>query len=108
MRPFVRRTLGARAAYWLWFIPLIRAVLIDRPELPRTLAESVGVPGGELSIAIYPSPDVWVLPAAVPWGALWLGGTLLWVALRLAGAVRFRRMLANTRRPSSCRPNCPR
>ena len=94
VRPLVRRTLGARAAYWLWFIPLVRVVLIERPELPRTLAESVGVPGGELSIAIYPSPDVWVLPASVPWGALWLGGALLWIALRVADAIRFRRMLA--------------
>ena len=92
-RPFVRRTLGARAAYWLWFIPLVRAVLIDRPELPRTLVESVGVPGGELSIAIYPSPDVLVLPAGVPWGAFWLAGALLWIALRIAGTIRFRRTL---------------
>jgi beta-lactamase regulating signal transducer with metallopeptidase domain len=94
-RPLVRRTLGARAAYWLWFIPLLRAVLIDRPELPRTLAESVGVPGGELSITIFPSPDVWILPAGVPWGALWLAGVLLWVALRVVGAIRFRRALAD-------------
>jgi bla regulator protein BlaR1 len=94
LRPTVRRTLGARAAYWLWFIPVIRAVLIDRPELPRTLVESVGVPGGELSLTIYPSPDVWVLPAGVPWGSLWLGGALLWIALRIAGAIKFRRTLA--------------
>jgi beta-lactamase regulating signal transducer with metallopeptidase domain len=99
VRPLVRRTLGARAAYWLWFIPLVRVVLIERPELPRTLAERVGVPGGELSIAIYPSPDVWVLPASVPWGALWLGGALLWIALRIVGAIKFRRLLANH---SSC------
>jgi beta-lactamase regulating signal transducer with metallopeptidase domain len=94
LRPLVRRTLGARAAYWLWFIPVIRAVLIDRPDWPRTLVESVGVPGGELSIAIYPSPDVWVLPASVPWSTLWLSGTLLWIALRIAGAVKFRHALA--------------
>ena len=83
LRPIVRRTLGARAAYWLWFIPVIRAVLIDRPEWPRTLVENVGVRVRELSIEIYPSPDVWVLPADVPWGALWLGGALFWVALRI-------------------------
>jgi beta-lactamase regulating signal transducer with metallopeptidase domain len=94
LRPVVRRTLGARAAYWLWSIPLIRAVLIDKPELPRTFVENVGMPGGELSIAIYPSPDVWMLPAGVPWSGLWLGGALLWIALRIAGAIRFRRLLA--------------
>jgi bla regulator protein blaR1 len=94
LRPIVRRTLGARAAYWLWSIPVVRAVLIDRPELPRTLVESVGVPGGELSLTIYPSPDVWVLPAGVPWGSLWLGGALLWIAIRIAGAIKFRRALA--------------
>jgi beta-lactamase regulating signal transducer with metallopeptidase domain len=93
LRPLVRRTLGARAAYWLWLIPVIRAVLIDRPEWPRTLVESVGVPGGDLTIAIYPSPDVWVLPAGIPWSALWLSGGLLWIALRIAGAINFRRAL---------------
>jgi beta-lactamase regulating signal transducer with metallopeptidase domain len=93
VRPVVRRTLGARAAYWLWFIPVARAVLIDRPEWPRTLVDNVGVPGGELSITIYPSPDVWVLPAGIPWTALWLCGALLWIALRIAGAVGFRRVL---------------
>jgi bla regulator protein blaR1 len=95
LRPIVRRTLGARVAYWLWFIPVVRAVLIDRPEWPRTLVDNISVPGGELSLVIYPSPDVWVLPAGVPWGALWLGGALLWVALRIAGAIRFRRALAS-------------
>ena len=95
VRPFVRRALGARAAYWLWFIPIVRAVLIDRPEWPRTLVESVGVPGGELSITIYPSPDVWVLPAGVPWSALWLGGALVWVVLRIASAIAFKRVLAS-------------
>ncbi len=94
LRPFVRRALGARAAYWLWFIPVIRAVLIDRPQWPRTLVESAGVSGGELSITIYPSPDVWMLPAGVPWVTLWLTGALLWVALRVAGAINFRRLLA--------------
>ena len=94
VRPVVRRTLGARAAYWLWFIPVIRAVLIDRPEWPRTLAEAVAVPGGELSITIYPSPDVWLLPSGVPWGTLWLTGAVLWVALRVTGAIRFRSLLA--------------
>jgi bla regulator protein blaR1 len=95
LRPIVRRVLGARVAYWLWFIPLVRAVLIDRPEWPRTLVESVGAPGGQLSIAIYPSPDVWVLPAGLPWGTLWLCGALLWAALRIGGAIRSRRALAN-------------
>jgi bla regulator protein blaR1 len=95
LRPLVRRTLGARAAYWLWWIPIIRAVLVDRQEWPRTIVENVGVTGGELSIAIYPSPDVWVLPAGVPWSMLWLSGALLWVALRLAGAIGFRRALGD-------------
>ncbi|HJR70876.1 MAG TPA: M56 family metallopeptidase [Gammaproteobacteria bacterium] len=99
VRPVVRRTLGARVAYWLWFIPVIRAVLIDRPEWPRTLVESVGVPGGELSIAIYPSPDVWILPSAVPWTTLWVTGALLWIALRVGGAIKFRSLLVRQSSP---------
>jgi beta-lactamase regulating signal transducer with metallopeptidase domain len=94
LRRIVRRTLGARVAYWLWFIPLIRAVLVDRPEWPRTLVEIVGVPSGELSITVYPSPDIFVLPAAVPWDRLWLVGALSWLALRVVGAIRFRGLLA--------------
>lgn len=94
-RPLVRRTLGARAAYWLWFIPVLRAVLINRPEWPQAVVESIGVPGGELSLTIYPSPDVWILPSAVPWQTLWIAGALLWIALRVTGAIRFRRMLAS-------------
>jgi beta-lactamase regulating signal transducer with metallopeptidase domain len=99
MRPMVRRTLGARVAYWLWFIPVIRAVLIDRPEWPRAIVESVGVPTGELAIAIYPSPDVWILPGAVPWTAIWIAGALLWIALRVAGAIKFRSTLARQSPP---------
>src|SRR5882672_6522379 len=93
LRPIVRRTLGARVAYCLWFIPVIRAVLVDRPEWPRAIVETVGTPGGELSIAIYPSPEVWTLPAGVPWDALWLAGALLWIALRVTGAITFRSLL---------------
>jgi beta-lactamase regulating signal transducer with metallopeptidase domain len=95
IRPIVRRAVGARVAYWLWFIPACRAVLIDRPEWPSSLVESVGVPGEQLSIAIYPSPDVWVLPSGVPWGTLWLLGSLLWVALRILGAIGFRGTLTS-------------
>ena len=99
VRPFVRRALGARVAYWLWFIPVIRAGLVDRPEWPRAIVERVGVPSGELSIAIYPSPDVWILPSGIPWQTLWVAGALLWIGLRVAGAVKFRRALARQSSP---------
>jgi bla regulator protein BlaR1 len=99
VRPFVRRTFGARVAYGLWFIPVIRAALIDRPEWPRAIVERVGLPSGELSIAIYPSPDVWILPSGVPWQTVWIAGALLWIGLRVAGAIRFRSMLARQSSP---------
>jgi len=94
LRPLVRRTLGARAAYWLWFIPVLRALLIERPEWPRTIVETIGVPSGELSLVIYPSPDVWILPSGVPWSAIWIAGALLWIALRVAAAIKFRHFVA--------------
>jgi bla regulator protein BlaR1 len=94
LRPLVRRTLGARAAYWLWFIPVLRALLIERPEWPRTIVETIGLSSGELSIAIYPSPDVWILPSGVPWSAIWIAGALLWFALRVAAAIKFRNVVA--------------
>jgi bla regulator protein blaR1 len=94
LRPLVRRALGARAAYWLWFIPVLRALLIERPEWPRTIVETIGVPSGELSIAIYPSPDVWILPSSVPWSAIWIAGAVLWIAIRVATAIKFRSFIA--------------
>jgi len=103
-RPLVRRTLGARAAYWLWFIPVLRVALINRPEWPPTVVESIGLPGGELSLTIYPSPDVWILPSTVPWQTIWLTGALVWIALRVTGAIRFRRMLASESSPHELPP----
>lgn len=99
IRPAVRRALGARAAYWLWFVPVVRAVLIDRPQWPKTLVETVGSPGTELAVAIYPSPDVWTLPASIPWEVLWVAGALAWGAWRAGGALGFRRLLAGRSSP---------
>jgi beta-lactamase regulating signal transducer with metallopeptidase domain len=94
IRPVARRVFGARAAYWLWFIPLIRVVLVDRLEWPRSVVETIGAQGGELAIEIYPSPEVWTLPSGVAWDEVWIAGLLSWAALRIVGAIRFRRALA--------------
>ena len=71
IRPVVRKTLGARATYWLWFLPLIRVLILNRPSRPPTVLEGVPLPGGQLAIAILPNPAVLLLPNSVPITAIW-------------------------------------
>lgn len=61
IRPVVRKTLGARATYWLWFLPLIRVLIPNRLSRPPTVLEGVPLPSGQLAIAILPNPDVLLL-----------------------------------------------
>lgn len=93
IRPVVRRTLGARAAYWLWFLPLIRVLMPNRPSRPPTVLEAVPLPSGQLDIAILPDPDVLILPNSIPITAVWLAGMLLWVGSRAVAWARFNRSL---------------
>ena len=91
IRPVVRRMLGARVACWLWCLPMIRAVMIDRPERPRIVIESLGPGTGNLDV--FPSPESWTVPAGMPWEAIWIGGAALWIALKLIAWIRFRAAL---------------
>ena len=93
IRPVVRRTLGARAAYWLWLIPLIRVLIPSRPARPPTVLEAVPLPGGQLDIAILPNPDVYLLPNSIPITAIWLTGMLLWLGSRVVARARFKKLL---------------
>ena len=93
IRPLVRKLLGVRATYWLWFLPLIRVLLPQRPSRPPTLLEAVTLPGGQLDIAILPNPEVLILPNSIPIAAIWLTGMLVWVGSRALAWHRFNRSL---------------
>lgn len=99
IRPVARKTLGARATYWLWFIPLIRVLIPNRPSRPPTVLEAVPLPSGQLDIAILPNPDVFVLPNSFPITAIWLTGMLLWVVSLSIGRVRFDKSLKSCTSP---------
>lgn len=93
LRPISLRLFGARVSYWLWFIPLLRAVLIDRPDRPVAVLETIGLPGSDIASKLYPSPEAWPLSSAFPWLAFWLGGIGVWLTMRGIGWMRFRAAL---------------
>lgn len=102
LRPLVRRAFGARAAYWLWCIPLLRAVLIDRPERPQLVIESLGPATGGFDVFPLPaslsalSVSGTIFPGtifSISWAAVWIAGLSLWLALKLLAWLRFRAAL---------------
>ena len=91
IRPAVRRMLGARVACWLWCLPMIRAVMLDRPARPQIVIESLGPATANLDI--FPSTEIWTVPAGMPWATLWIGGIAVWCGLKLLAWSRFRAAL---------------
>lgn len=101
LRPLLLKRLGATAAYAAW--ALLPALLLT-PALPRLAQEPLRVAlqaasGGPLPAAPLPAP-----PAghAAAWLALWLGGTLLVVAVQAWRQWRLARL--GTRLPAGSSP----
>ena len=100
LRRPVARWLGARAAYWLWLLPLARMVL---PALPRQVANSSplqrAVDQAGLPTLLDAAPVA--LPvqsgSGIPWleiaASLWLLGAVLFLTVQAIGYVRFRRFI---------------
>ena len=101
LRPIVRKTLGAKIAYWLWALPLIRVLLPDRPERSGTVLEAIGVPTENLQTEFIPTPNIELsaMPMEFPWEWVWLAGVSAWLVLRLITWLRFRQALLNTATP---------
>jgi len=106
LRPIVRRLLGARVAYWLWLIPMVRILLPARLPRPETIMEAVipSVPNMVeaqfllLKPLLNPllqasSSEAYLLPANIP--LLWIlfVGVLLCISIQLALNWNFRRFL---------------
>ncbi|MDX1561589.1 MAG: hypothetical protein R3305_01610, partial [Gammaproteobacteria bacterium] len=81
LRPFVRRWLGAAAAYWLWCLPLLRAVIVARPERPRIVVESLGP--GTANFDPLAATALGSVPDVVPWASIWIAGASIWIAVKL-------------------------
>lgn len=97
IRPAVRRLLGARVAYWLWCVPMIRAVLPDRPERPRILVETLG--SGTGGFEAFPTSPLAAATGGIPWEFVWLAGAFAWLVFKLVAWFRFRAALEASAEP---------
>ena len=108
----VARTLGSRAAYALWALPMLR-LLLPPLVLPAWMAPAAREPEAFLSISIEAGPTLaepastMAEPAAVipeiPWGSvlltIWLAGATIFLLRRYALYFRMRRELLTRARP---------
>ena len=98
LRRPVARLFGPGMAYALWLLPLLRLVLpplvLPAPEqAPMQVVTAIAVPLGAPQNA--PSVD-WVA-VLTPWLiGLWLGGAVVFLAMRLIGYARMRRSVMAT------------
>ena len=102
LRRPVARWLGARAAYWLWLLPLARMALpalpqgIANPSPLQQAADQAGLP-----TLLDPAPVTLPLQSGsgIPWleiaVSLWLLGFVLFLMVQAIGYVRFRHFILN-------------
>ena len=99
LRPLVKRTLGAKVAYGLWLLPLIRIFLPDRPQRSDELLEVIPLPAIDIPIEITALPSTDNFSATIPWEMLWLAGIALWLMLRTVTWLRFHITLQQQSQP---------
>ena len=102
LRRPVARWLGAKAAYWLWLLPLARMAL---PALPRGVANpsplQQAADQAGLPTLLDPAPVTLPLQSgsSIPWleiaVSLWLLGFVLFLMVQAIGYVRFRHFILN-------------
>ncbi|MEV5024004.1 energy transducer TonB [Sphingobium sp. LMA1-1-1.1] len=102
LRRPVARWLGAKAAYWLWLLPLARMTL---PALPRGVANpsplQQAADQAGLPTLLDPAPVTLPLQSGsgIPWleiaVSLWLLGFVLFLMVQAIGYVRFRHFILN-------------
>lgn len=92
----VRKYLGAKAAYWLWIVPLIRLLIWHKAEVPIAILEKVHLPNQEILFRVFNNPEHYVLPFSVSLEMIWGAGLLLWVMMRIVALLKFRSILKST------------
>jgi len=102
LRRPVARWLGAKAAYWLWLLPLARMTL---PALPRGVANpsplQQAADQAGLPTLLDPAPVTLPLQSGsgTPWleiaVSLWLLGVILFLTVQAIGYIRFRHLILN-------------
>jgi len=102
LRRPVARWLGAKAAYWLWLLPLARMTLpalpqgVANPSPLQRAADQAGLP------TLLDAASV-TLPlqsgSGIPWleiaASLWLLGVILFLTVQAIGYIRFRHFILN-------------
>jgi len=102
LRRPVARWLGARAAYWLWLLPLARMAL---PALPQGIADpsplQQAADQAGLPTLLDAAPVTLPLQSGsgIPWleiaASLWLLGLILFLTVQAIGYIRFRHFILN-------------
>ena len=102
LRRPVARWLGAKAAYWLWLLPLARMTLpalpqgVANPSPLQRAADQAGLP-----TLLDPAPVTLPLQSGsgTPWleiaVSLWLLGVILFLTVQAIGYIRFRHFILN-------------
>ncbi|WP_444917310.1 M56 family metallopeptidase [Microbulbifer sp. JMSA003] len=83
IKGLVRRYLGAQIAFLLWLIPLARCFMWQKPEVGIALIEYQAFSADNISIKIFPNPNVTVLTPDFYLIWVWLIGFSAWVIYRL-------------------------
>lgn len=101
LRPIVRRSIGAHAAYALWIIPLLRLVFPVRFSRPTNSIDA-GFDGSSVSEILansYQAADVLYLPAYAPILEIWLIGFSLCAIIQIFLQHTFRQSVALNAKP---------
>lgn len=105
LRRPVAHWLGAKAAYWLWIMPLARMVLPTLPQevaSPSPLHRAVDQAGLTTMLTVAPA-SAQAAATPMPWlemlASLWLLGAFLFLGLQAIGYVRFRRFILRDATP---------
>jgi len=103
VRKPVARYLGAKAAYGLWALPVIRLFLPALPILPAKTLPAVSPAPPMADFIVIPNlstaPAAQGLDPAVMLISIWLIGAALYLAWQAAAQLRFRKQVLVTTRP---------
>ncbi len=95
----VRHYFGAKAAYWLWLVPLLRFLIWDKAEVPVAILEKVTFPDNNIMIKVFNNPEYYVWPAALSLEFIWLLGFCTWIALRFVAWLKFKSVMKARSKP---------
>ncbi|WP_444930945.1 M56 family metallopeptidase [Microbulbifer sp. SSSA002] len=100
LKGLVRRYLGAQIAFLLWLIPLARCFMWQKPEVEIALIEYQAFSSDQISITIFPNPNVAALSPDLYLIWVWLVGLSIWTGYRLFSIYALKIHLNQNRQPT--------